>query len=97
MSKDFKGIILVIGRRQPAKHFAVHSGPESERHSFDAQVSDKDLFETYLYAFEALVKEADMETVMDTYNRVNGEPCCGSKRLLTDILRGEWGFKVGSN
>lgn len=75
-----------------AKHFAVHSGPEALRHSFDARVSEKDLWETYLPAFEALVKEAHVEAVMGAYNRFNGEPCCGSKTLLKDILRGEWGF-----
>jgi beta-glucosidase len=75
-----------------AKHFAVHSGPEALRHSFDARVSEKDLRETYLPAFEALVKEARVEAVMGAYNRFNGEPCCGSKTLLADILRGEWGF-----
>ena len=76
-----------------AKHYAVHSGPESERHSFNAVVSKKDLRETYLPAFKALVKEAKVEAVMGAYNRTNGEPCCGSKTLLTDILRNEWGFK----
>ncbi len=76
-----------------AKHYAVHSGPESIRHSFDAVVSEKDLRETYLPAFEALVKEADVESVMGAYNRVNGEPACGSQRLLVDILRDEWAFK----
>lgn len=76
-----------------AKHFAVHSGPEDLRHEFDARVSTKDLRETYLSAFEALVKEADVEAVMGAYNRVDGEPCCGSKMLLQDILRGEWGFE----
>ena len=75
-----------------AKHFAVHSGPESIRHEFDAVVNQKDLRETYLPAFEALVKEAKVESVMGAYNRTNGEPCCGSKTLLKDILRGEWGF-----
>ena len=76
-----------------AKPFAVHSGPEALRLEFDAQVSEKDLRETYLPAFEALVKEAKVEAVMGAYNRTNGEPCCGSKRLLADILRGEWGFE----
>ncbi|MEM5948470.1 glycoside hydrolase family 3 N-terminal domain-containing protein [Spirochaetia bacterium 38H-sp] len=74
-----------------AKHYAVHSGPEGLRHTFDARVSEKDLRETYLPAFKALV-EAGVEAVMGAYNRVNGEPACGSKRLLEDILRGEWGF-----
>ena len=76
-----------------AKHFAVHSGPEALRHSFDAVASEKDLRETYLPAFETAVKEAGVESVMGAYNRVNGEPACGSKRLLVDILRGEWGFE----
>lgn len=75
-----------------AKHFAVHSGPENERHSFDAVVSKKDLRETYLPAFEESVKEAGVAGVMGAYNRTNGEPCCGSKMLLKDILREEWGF-----
>ena len=76
-----------------AKHFAVHSGPEAVRHSFNAECSEQDLRETYLPAFKACVKEADVEVVMGAYNRTNGEPCCGSKRLLVDILRGEWEFK----
>ncbi len=76
-----------------AKHFAVHSGPEATRHEFDVRPSEKDLYETYLPAFEALVKEGQVESVMGAYNRVNGEPACGSKRLLRDILRGEWGFQ----
>ena len=76
-----------------AKHFAVHSGPEALRHSFDAVANDKDLWETYLPAFEKLVKKADVEAVMGAYNRTNGEPCCGSKALMEDILRGQWEFK----
>ena len=76
-----------------AKHFAVHSGPEGERHRFDAVVSQKDLRETYLPAFRALVKEAGVAGVMGAYNRLNGEPCCGSRALLRDILRDEWGFR----
>lgn len=76
-----------------AKHFAVHSGPEDERHSFNAVVNEQDLRETYLPAFKACVKEAGVEVVMGAYNRTNDEPCCGSSRLLEDILRGEWGFK----
>lgn len=75
-----------------AKHFAVHSGPEDIRHEFDAVVSQKDLYETYLPAFEVCVKEAKVEAIMGAYNRTNGEPCCGSHTLLRDILRGEWGF-----
>ena len=76
-----------------AKHFAVHSGPEDVRHSFNAECSTQDLYETYLPAFKACVQEADVESVMGAYNRTNGEPCCGSKTLLKDILRDEWGFK----
>ena len=76
-----------------AKHFAVHSGPEDLRHSFNAEVSLQDLYETYLPAFEACVKEAKVEAVMGAYNRTNGEPCCGSKTLLHDILREKWGFE----
>lgn len=76
-----------------AKHFAVHSGPESERHSFNAVVSKKDLYETYLPAFKEAVKEGKVEAVMGAYNRTNGEPCCGSKTLLNDILRRDWGFQ----
>ena len=75
-----------------AKHFAVHSGPEGLRHEFNAIVNQQDLYETYLPAFEACVKEAKVEGVMGAYNRTNGEVCCGSKTLLIDILRGKWGF-----
>ncbi|WP_304223188.1 glycoside hydrolase family 3 N-terminal domain-containing protein [Gracilinema caldarium] len=75
-----------------AKHFAVHSGPEGSRHVFDAQVSPKDLEETYLPAFKALVK-AGVESVMGAYNRVNGEPACGSTFLIQKKLRQEWGFQ----
>lgn len=74
-----------------AKHFAVHSGPEKLRHSFNAEVNEKDLYETYLPAFEYAVK-ANVAGVMGAYNRTNGEPCCASKRLINDILRTEWGF-----
>jgi beta-glucosidase len=76
-----------------AKHFAVHSGPEKLRHSFDAQVSRRDLYATYLPAFKKLVTQANVEAVMGAYNRVLGEPACASDLLLKDILRGEWGFK----
>lgn len=76
-----------------AKHFAVHSGPEKMRHHFDAVTSQKDLYETYLPAFEALVRDADVEAVMGAYNRTNGEPCCASPTLLQDILRDKWGFE----
>ncbi len=75
-----------------AKHFAVHSGPEKDRHTFDAEVSKKDLWETYLPAFKAAV-DAGVESVMGAYNRTLGEPCCGSKFLLQDVLRKKWGFK----
>ena len=76
-----------------AKHFAVHSGPEKDRHHFNAEVSQKDLWETYLFAFERLVKDADVESVMGAYNRTNGEPCCGSEFLMKDVLRGKWNFQ----
>lgn len=74
-----------------AKHFAVHSGPEAGRHTFDAVVNEKDLRETYLYAFRRLV-DAGVESVMCAYNRVNAEPCCTGNTLLKDILRNEWKF-----
>ncbi|MFD2744701.1 MULTISPECIES: glycoside hydrolase family 3 C-terminal domain-containing protein [Sphingobacterium] len=76
-----------------AKHYAVHSGPEWNRHSYDATVSKRDLWETYLPAFEALVKEGNVQEVMCAYNAFEGEPCCGSNTLLVDILRNQWGFK----
>ena len=75
-----------------AKHFAVHSGPEADRHTFDAIVDEKDLRETYLYAFKRLV-DAGVESIMCAYNRVNGEPCCSGPTLLHHILREEWNFK----
>ena len=75
-----------------AKHFAVHSGPEALRHSFNAVASEKDLEETYLPAFRALVQESGVEAVMGAYNRTNGEPCCASPYLM-EKLRGEWGFE----
>jgi beta-glucosidase len=75
------------------KHFAVHSGPEALRHRFDAAPSRKDLRETYLPAFHACITEAGAESVMGAYNRLNGEPCCGSQALLVEILRGQWGFR----
>ncbi len=74
-----------------AKHYVVHSGPEVDRHVFNAVVTPKDLYETYLPAFKALV-DADVEAIMCAYNRTNGEPCCGSKTLLGKILREQWGF-----
>ncbi len=77
-----------------AKHYAVHSGPEWNRHRFNAEnIKLRDLHETYLYAFRALVKEANVAEVMCAYNRYEGKPCCGSDRLLQQILRDEWGFK----
>ena len=75
-----------------AKHYAVHSGPEPERHSFDAKASERDLRETYLPAFRALIVEGRADSVMCAYNRTNGEPCCSNDRLLKDILRKEWAF-----
>ena len=76
-----------------SKHFAVHSGPEAVRHEFDAKVCPKDLYETYLPAFKATVQEAEVESVMGAYNRVNGEPACGSETLLKRILRERWNFR----
>ncbi len=76
-----------------AKHFAVHSGPEADRHRFDVHPSELDLHETYLPAFRALVEEAHVASVMGAYNRVNGESASASPRLLQEILRNEWGFK----
>lgn len=75
-----------------SKHFAVHSGPEPDRHSFDVDVSDYDLRETYLPAFRMTVKEANVQSVMCAYNRFRGKPCCGSDPLLNNILRNEWNF-----
>jgi beta-glucosidase len=75
-----------------AKHYAVHSGPEPDRHHFDARPSERDLHETYLPAFRMLVQEGKVASVMGAYNRVNGESASASRRLLIDILRKEWGF-----
>ena len=76
------------------KHYAVHSGPEYERHKFNAaDISQRDLAETYLYAFENIVKTTDVHEVMCAYNAYEGKPCCGSDQLLTQILRKEWGYK----
>ena len=75
-----------------AKHFAAHSGPESSRHGFDAQVEDADLSDSYLPHFEAAVRQGGAYSVMCSYNRVNGEPACASQPLLGDVLRKEWGF-----
>ncbi len=74
------------------KHFAVHSGPEADRHHFDAQASKKDMRETYLPAFKKCVQQGKAASIMGAYNRTNGEACCASKTLLQDILRDEWGF-----
>ena len=99
------GVAVVKGMQGPAdaeydkthacaKHYAVHSGPEAKRHSFDVEhLSARDLWETYLPAFKALVQEADVKEVMCAYQRFEGEPCCDSNRLLTQILRDEWGYK----
>ena len=77
-----------------AKHFAVHSGPEWNRHEFDAaNIKPRDLYETYLPAFETLVKEGKVKEVMCAYNRFEGDPCCGSDQLLMHILREEWGYE----
>lgn len=76
-----------------AKHLAVHSGPEALRHHFNAEATPKDMEETYLPAFEACIVDAKVESVMGAYNRTNGEPCCGSKALLVDTVRGKWGFE----
>jgi beta-glucosidase len=75
-----------------AKHFAVHSGPEHSRHSINLEVSNVDLYETYLPAFEATIRDADVASIMCAYNRVRGEACCGSNLLLNSILRDEWDF-----
>lgn len=91
--KGLQGDGDVLKSAACAKHFAVHSGPEELRHEFDAEATPKDMWETYLPAFEALVKEAKVESVMGAYNRTNGEPCCGSKTLIQDLLRDKWGFE----
>ena len=75
-----------------AKHFAVHSGPENLRHSFNAVIDEKDLRETYLYAFKKLV-DVKVEAIMCAYNRINGTPCCTNESMLKSIVRDEWGFK----
>mgnify|MGYP005903361295 FL=1 len=99
------GVSVVKGMQGPAdskydkthacaKHYAVHSGPEPKRHRFNVEnLSPRDLWETYLPAFKALVQEADVKEVMCAYQRFEGEPCCDSNRLLTQILRDEWGYK----
>ena len=74
------------------KHLAVHSGPEGVRHEFDAQVSPRDLWTTYLPAFEYIIKNSDVQQVMCGYNRLNGQPCCTNRELLVDILRNKWHY-----
>lgn len=98
------GVMVVKGLQGPAgqpydklhacaKHFAVHSGPEWNRHTYNAEnIEPRDLWETYLPPFKALVQEANVEEVMCAYNRFEGQPCCGSDKLLLDILRDEWGY-----
>ena len=76
-----------------AKHFAVHSGPEALRHHFNAETSLKEMWETYLPAFEESVIDGEVESVMGAYNRTNGEPCCAHSYLMDEVLRGKWGFK----
>ena len=75
-----------------AKHYAVHSGPEWNRHEYDAVSTPRDLWQTYLPAFEALVKEGNVQEIMCAYNRFEGVPCCSSDKLLIDILRNTWGY-----
>jgi beta-glucosidase len=75
-----------------AKHFAVHSGPEGERHHFNASPSERDLYDTYLPAFEALVRDGKVGSVMGAYSAIHGTPCCANPWLLTDLLRKQWGF-----
>ena len=74
------------------KHLAVHSGPEGLRHQFDAKVSNRNLWTTYLPAFEYIIKHSDVQQVMCAYNRLNGEPCCTNQHLLVDILRNKWHY-----
>ena len=76
-----------------AKHYVVHSGPEADRHHFNAEVSTRDMISTYMPAFEALVREAKVAGVMGAYNRTNGEACCASPYLLQSVLRKNWGFE----
>jgi beta-glucosidase len=76
-----------------AKHYAVHSGPEADRHRFNAQPSERDLYEMYLPQFEAAVREGHVAGIMGAYNALNGVPCCASTFLLDDLLRKQWGFE----
>lgn len=89
-TKGLQGEGKVLRVAACAKHFAVHSGPEATRHEFDAKANMKDMTETYIAAFEALVKEAKVESVMGAYNRVNGEPACANTFLMDKLE--EWGF-----
>ncbi len=96
------GVQTVLGMQEPkdgyfkthacAKHYAVHSGPEPLRHSMNVEPTNRDLWETYLPAFKALVKEGNVREVMCAYQRFEGKPCCTSDRLLIDILRNKWGY-----
>ena len=96
------GVQTVLGMQEPAgayfkthacaKHYAVHSGPEPLRHSMNVEPSNRDLWETYLPAFKALVKKGNVREVMCAYQRYEGKPCCASDRLLIDILRNKWGY-----
>ena len=90
--KGLQGDEAVLKVAAMAKHYAVHSGPEKLRHTFDAVVSRYDLWNTYLPAFEALVTEANVEGVMGAYNRTNGDPCCAHSYLMDEVLRTKWGF-----
>ena len=91
-----KGLQQQVNGRYKAlaciKHFAVHSGPEADRHSFDAIVSGRALWTTYLPAFKYIVRNTDVSMVMCGYNRLNGEPCCTNENLLVNILRDRWGY-----
>ncbi|SJX67646.1 Beta-glucosidase [Weissella confusa] len=91
--KGLQGQAKYLKLAATAKHFAVHSGPEGLRHGFDAVVSDKDLYETYLPAFKAAVEEADVESIMTAYNAVDGVPASVSEMLLKDILHDKWSFE----
>jgi len=91
--RGLQGDGAVLKSSACAKHYAVHSGPEGLRHSFNAIATEQDLAETYLPAFQALVTDAKVESVMGAYNRTNGEPCCASKMLMEDTLRGKWEFQ----
>ena len=86
--REFKGSLL-----STPKHFAVHSGPEPDRHLFNAKANERLFREFYLPQFEMSIKEANAYSVMCAYNRYEGVACCGSNRLLNKILRDEWGFE----